>query len=48
MKLMKNKIYLQQKFSRKVIVPQTKTDFTLKGSKSYVPFTCKFPNVMPL
>ena len=46
MKLMKNKHYLQQKFSRKVLVPQTTADFTLMVSKSYVPFTCKFPIVM--
>ena len=46
MKLMKNKKYSQQKFSRKVLVPQTTADFTLRFSKSYVPFTCKFPMVM--
>ena len=46
MKLIKNKKYLQQKFSRKVLVPQTTADFTLRVSKSYVPFTCKFPMVM--
>ena len=46
MKLMKNKKYLQQKFSRKVLVPQTTADFTSRASKSYVPFTCKFPMVM--
>ena len=46
MKLMKNKKYLQQKFSPKVLVPQTIADFTLRVSKSYVPFTCKFPMVM--
>ena len=46
MKLMKNKKYLQQKFSRKVLVPQTTADFTSRVSKSYVPFTCKFPVVM--
>ena len=46
MKLRKNKIYLQQKFSQKVHVPQTTADFTLRASKSYVPFTCKFPMVM--
>ena len=47
-KLIKNKIYLQQKFSRKVhvLVPQTTADFTLRVSKSYIPFTCKFPMVM--
>ena len=47
MKLMKNKKYLEQKkFSRKVLVPQTTADFTSRVSKSYVPFTCKFPMVM--
>ena len=45
-KLMKNKKYLQQKFLRKVLVPQTTADFTSRVSKSYVPFTCKFPMVM--
>ena len=48
MKLIKNKKYLQQTISRKVLVPQTTADFTLRVSKSYmyVPFTCKFPMVM--
>ena len=46
MKLMKNKQYLQQKFSRQVLVLQTKAAFTSRVSKSYVPFTCKFPMVM--
>ena len=46
MKLMKNKKYLQQKFSQKVLVSQTTADFTSRVSKSYVPFTCKFPIVM--
>ena len=46
MKLMKNKKYLQQKFSRKVLVSQTTADFTSRDSKSYVPFTCNFPMVM--
>ena len=46
MKLIKNKKYLQQKFSRKVLVSQTTADFTSRDSKSYVPFTCKFPIVM--
>ena len=46
MKLMKNKKHLQQKFSRKVLVPQTTADFTSRVSKNYVPFTCKFPMVM--
>ena len=46
MKLMKNKKYLKQKFSRKVLVPQTTADFMSRVSKSYVPFTCKFPIVM--
>ena len=43
MKLMKNKKYLQQKISRKVLVLQTTANFTLKVSKSYVLFTCKIP-----
>ena len=30
----------------KGFVPKTATDFTLRFSKSYVPFTCKFPMVM--
>ena len=46
MKLMKNKKYLQQKFSRNVLVPKTTADFTPWVSKGYVPFTCKFPMVM--
>ena len=46
MKLMKNKKYLQQKISRKGPVPQTTADFTSRVSKSYVPFTCKFPMIM--
>ena len=46
MKMMKNKKYLQQKFSRKALVPKTTFDFTSRVSKSYVPFTCKFPMVM--
>ena len=46
MKLMKNKKYLQQKFSRKVLVSQTTANFTSRVSKSYIPFTCKFPMVM--
>ena len=46
MKLMKNKKYLQQKISRKVHVPQTTADFTSRVSKSYVPFTCRFPMIM--
>ena len=45
-KLMKNTKYLQQKFSRKVFVTKTTADFTSRVSKSYVPFTCKFPMVM--
>ena len=45
MELIKNKNYLQQKFSRKVLVPQTIADLTSRASKSYVPFTCKFPMV---
>ena len=49
MKLMKNKKYLQQKFSRKVLVPQTTADFTSRVSSQqefHVPFTRKFPMVM--
>ena len=46
MKLMKNKKYLQRKFSQKVLVLQTTADFTSRVSKSYVPLTCKFPMVM--
>ena len=45
-KLIKNKKYLQQKFSRKVHVPQTTANFTSRVSKSYVPFTCKLPMVI--
>ena len=48
MKLTKNKKYLQQKFSWKVHVWETTTDFTFRVSKIYVPFTCKFPMVMHL
>ena len=36
---------MQQNFSRKVLVPQTTVDYTSRFSKSYVPFTCKFPMV---
>ena len=36
----------QQKFSWKVLVRESKTDFMLRVSKSYVPFTCKFSMVM--
>ena len=46
MKPMKNKKYLQQKCSLKVLVPQTTADFTSRASESYAPFTCKFPMVM--
>ena len=46
MKLMKNKKYLQQKFSWNVFVPETTADVTSRVSKSYVPFTYKFPMVM--
>ena len=42
-KLMKNKKYLQRKFSQKVLIRQTTANFTSRVSKSYVPFTCKFP-----
>ena len=46
MKVMKIKKYLQQKFSRKILVPQTTADFMSRVSKSYVPFTCKLPMIM--
>ena len=46
MKLIKNKKYLRQTFSWKVLVPQSTADFTSRVSKSYVPFTFKFPMVM--
>ena len=46
MKLMKNKNYLQQNFSRKVLVLQTTANFTSRVSKSFIPFTCEFPVVM--
>ena len=45
-KLMKHKNICSKKFSQKVHVPQTTADFTLRFSKSYVPFTCEFPMVM--
>ena len=45
-KLMQNKKYSQQNISRMVLVPQITTDFTSRVSKSYVPFTCKFPMVI--
>ena len=35
MKLMKNRKYLVQKFSPKVLVPKTTTDFMSTVSKSY-------------
>ena len=37
-----------RKCSRKVLVLQTTADLTYRVSKSYVPFTCKFPMVMYL
>ena len=46
MKLMKNKKYLQQNISRKVLVQQTTADFSSRVSKSDAPFSCKFPMVM--
>ena len=47
MKLIKNeKKYFQQKFSRKILVLQTITDFASRVSKSYVPFARKFPIVL--
>ena len=42
MKLMLNKKYLQQNFSRKVFAHDSSTNFMLMVSKSYVPLTCKF------
>ena len=44
LKLMKNEKYLQQKFSRKVLVSQTKADFTSMVSKSYVPLSSDHVN----
>ena len=32
------KKYLQQKFLQKILVPNTTADFTLRVSKSYVPY----------
>ena len=47
MKLMKFNKYLQQTFSRQVLLPETTEDLTLMCSKSCnFPFTCKFPMVM--
>ena len=46
MKLMKNKTYLQKKYSWKVLVLHATVDFTSRVSKSYVHFKCKFPMVM--
>ena len=43
MKLMKNKRYLQQKWSWKVLVSEATTYFTSRLSTSYVPFTYKGP-----
>ena len=43
MKLVKNKKYLQKNFHD---ITQTTADFMPIVSKSYVPFTCKFPVVM--
>ena len=36
----------QQKFSRKVLVPQTTAVFMTRVSQSYVPFTYTFPMLM--
>ena len=44
-KLIKNEKYLQEKFSLKVLVPETTADFTLRVDKSYVPSTCKSSNM---
>ena len=46
MKLINNNKYLQRNISQKVLESQTTADFTSRVSKSYVPFTCKFPMVM--
>ena len=43
MKPMKNKIYLQPKFSRKVLLPETTIDFLLRVIKSYVFFYMWIP-----
>ena len=46
MKLVKNKKIFAAKFFTNVLVPQTTADFMSRVSKSYVPFTCRFPMVM--
>ena len=48
MKLVKNRKYLQQTFSRNVhvLVLHATAYFTSRVRKIYVPFTCKFPMVM--
>ena len=47
MKLMENKKNICSKnFHERYLYPKTKADFTSRVSKSYVPFTCKFPMVM--
>ena len=46
MKIMKNKNYLQQKFSQKALVPRGTANLMSRVSKSYVPFKFKFPMVM--
>ena len=47
MKLMNSKKnYLQNKCSIKVLVRETTTDFSLRLSKTYITFTCKFPMIM--
>ena len=38
MKLMNNKKYLQQKFSRKVLAPQTTADFYVEDQQELRPF----------
>ena len=43
---LKSKKYFQRKFSPKTLLPQTTAYFTSRVSKSYVPFTCKFPMEM--
>ena len=43
MKLMKNKKYLQQKNSWKVLVPQTTANFTFGAGKELCPFYMLIP-----
>ena len=43
MKLMKNKKYLHQKFSRKVLVPQNYSRFYVEGQQELCPFYMLIP-----